>query len=141
MRLLDFLPNKRLIVDVTDKKRILAEINAEYKGKDKVFADNLLKIAEGFRQRFAVDEQLKFSRRPRRLPRGHPIARPHPDVIRAGGGKWSGCHRVLHRHAETVREEIRRAHLIHGLLVHIPAAQIRKLLGFQKNILAAYSGG
>ena len=24
MRLLDFLPNKRLIVDVTDKKRILA---------------------------------------------------------------------------------------------------------------------
>ena len=96
--------------------------------------------AESGGQRLAVDEQLEFSRCSRRFPRSHPVAGSHPDAIGSGRRKFRRRHRILHRHAEAVRQQIGRTHLFHGLLVQIPAAQIRKLLGFEKNILAAGAG-
>ena len=53
----------------------------------------------------------------------------------SGRVKFHGGHRVLHRHAEAVREQVGGSHLIHELLVHIPPAGFGELLGLQQDVL------
>ena len=96
--------------------------------------------AEGGAERLAVDEHLEPARRARRFPRRDPIARADPDAVLAGGGKLHGGLRVAHRLAQPVRQQIGRAHLVHELLVHHPAAEVGELLGFEQDHAALWSG-
>jgi hypothetical protein len=53
----------------------------------------------------------------------------------SGRIKLHGSDGVFHWHTKAVSEKVGGTHLIHELLVNIPAACLSKLLGFDQNML------
>ena len=84
------------------------------------------------------DEHLEPARRARRLPRRHPVLGADPDAIRAGRRELDLGGRVRHRHAQPVRQQVRRAHLVHELRIDDPAAALRETLRLDKDDLCGH---
>ena len=66
-----------------------------------------------------------------RAVRRDPVARPHPHPVLALRERHLRD-RVRDRLAETVRQQIRRTHLVHELLVNGPASPVIETLGFDE---------
>ena len=113
------------------------------------FLDGLLEnlhqpIVVPLRARRPYVEPLIFPTIVRDIPVPMPAKRPKtarktpPDRPAVMTPLMARVEGILHRLAQTVREQIRRSHLIHDLLIHDPAAELLKPLRFQQNI---FGGG
>ena len=83
--------------------------------------------AEEVRQRLSVDDKFECARADIGMPRTSPVLRPHPDVVLSAIRDKRRL-RVGDGLAESVREEIRRAHLVHELGVVDPSTIVLKPL-------------
>ena len=97
--------------------------------------------AEGLADGPAIEQHLKLPRRTGRTPRGHPVARPHPEPVAARRRERHARDGVGHGPAKTVGEQVGRSHLVHRLLIDHPAAEIVEALGLQKHELVRSRGG
>ena len=68
------------------------------------------------------------------------FARSHPDAIGARCGHLDLGHRVSYRGTQSVREQIRRTHHVHRLLVNGPPATIKEALRFEEDRLRGMLG-
>jgi len=82
--------------------------------------------AQHRRQRCAVNVYLELAWRVFLRPERSPVARAHQHAVGAALRHLHGRRSVRHRRAQSVRHQKRRTHLIHELLVHHPAAFVRK---------------
>ena len=85
-------------------------------------------------QRLFVHAHSKAPRRRALAPDCRPVPRARPHRI-APRAHVDFRFRVGHGNAQPVRHDIGRAHLIHGLLIDCPAAQIFERLGFYKILI------
>ena len=101
--------------------------------------------AERRRRRLAVDKHLEDPRRAgrlhvggrvRRFPRRNPIPRAHPEAVSARLRELDRRRRILDRHAQPVGQQEGRAHLIHRLLIHDPAARRREALRLDEHVVS-----
>ncbi len=88
--------------------------------------------AESGGQGGAVDEELESARGARDVPGCDPVTGSDPDPVAAGAGEGGGGGGVADGDAEAMGEEVGRAHLVHGLLVEVPAAEVGELFGLEE---------
>jgi len=62
-------------------------------------------------------------------------------MIEARRRERHGRDGIRDRHAQPVRQQKGRTHLVHELLIHDPATQVREALGLDQNMIVCHRRG